>query len=71
MSPQLFDRGEHNIFCPPQNFVMKSYEVVQISWFHYCWKCFPSIKPGNKREKLALPLDYLYTQYRLQITYVN
>ena len=46
--PQLLDRGRHNIFCPPQHFVMKSNVVVQISWYHYYWKCFPVIKLGNK-----------------------
>ena len=60
--PQLMDRGAHNIVCPPQYFVIKSNLVVQISWLHYCWKCFPNIKPGNKWEKLALSLDSLQKQ---------
>jgi len=46
--PQLLDKGGHNIVSPPQHFVMKSNVVVQISWLHYRWKRFPSIKPGNK-----------------------
>jgi len=46
--PNVWTEGGHNIFCPPQHFVMKSNVVVQISWLHYCWKFFPSIKPGNK-----------------------
>jgi len=31
MPPQLLDRG-HNIFCTPQQFVIKSNVFVQISW---------------------------------------
>ena len=48
LSPPTFGRGGHNIFCHPQYFVIKSNVVVQISWLHYCWKSFPSIKPRNK-----------------------
>jgi len=51
-----------DIFCPLQHFVKKSNVFVQISWLHYCWKCFPSIKSGNKWKKWALTLDYLWTQ---------
>jgi len=59
MSPQLLDRGGHNIFCPPQHFVIKSNVVVQISWLHCCWKRLPSIKPGHKWGKWTVSLDYL------------
>ena len=57
--PPNFWTGGHNIFCPPQYFVIKSDVFVQISWLHYCWKCFPSITSWNKWEKWALSLDYL------------
>ena len=42
---QLFDRGGHNIFCPPQHFVIKNNVVVQISWLH-CQCFFLSFHKG-------------------------
>ena len=38
--PPSIGRGTHNIFCPPQYFVIKNKIVVQISRFDYCycWK---------------------------------
>jgi len=48
MSTPTTGQGGHNIFCTPQHFVMKTNVVVQISSLHYCWKLFPSIKPGHK-----------------------
>jgi len=44
--PSTLDRRGHNIFSPPQRFVIKSIVVVQISWLHYCCKRFPSINQG-------------------------
>jgi len=39
-------------------FVINKFGVVQISWLHFSWKRFPSIKPGNKKEKRTLSLDH-------------
>jgi len=39
MSPPLLNKGEHNIFCTPQCFVIKNNVVVQILWLHYITNC--------------------------------
>jgi len=45
--PPTFGQGGHNIFCT-LILVIENNVVVHISWLHYCWKRFPSIKTGNK-----------------------
>jgi len=42
MSTSTFGQGGHQIFYPPQHFVIKSDVIVQTSWLHYSWKCFPA-----------------------------
>jgi len=65
--PELLDTGGHNIFCPPQYFVIKNNVVEKILWLHYCWRP-PLLKPGNKQNR-----HYHWSTYghSVQISYVN